>query len=765
MAGMAPERPGTVGSAPGGPGGGVGAGAAGAGGAGTGAAGTPRAPATGGPTGWKDDLRPLLDFRSAAIVGASPANEFALTLYRNLRQGGFSGPVYLVNPHRSEVLGEPCYASLDALPGPVDCAFITVRAERCAEAVEEVGRAGIPAAVVFATGFAEAGPEGRARQERLAEVALRHRVRLMGPNCMGLMNPRTGAMACGYHMPRAQPGHIAFISQSGLVFWSLCHNTRGVRFSYAVSCGNEAVLTLADYMRYVLQDPSTRVIALWIESLRDVPGFIAACEEARARGVPVVALKVGRSQAGDRLVRAHSGALAGSDAVYGAAFRKYGVARARNLDELLDTLELLSFIPELPAEGLAAVTDSGGERALLVDLAEDLGLRFPPVSPEGVERLAALFPGAPEVSNPIDIWQAGQGRYEELLGLCFETFGAEPGIGLCLVALDMLAGTPDAERYAQCTIEFRRSGRTPVAVLPHVAGAVDERQVERLRREGIPVLRGTEHGLRAVRHLIDLGRARRRPRAARPAPDPERRRRALELLARAGGRRVLTEAEAKELVRLYGIPVTPERLVRTPEEAVAAAEAIGYPVVAKVCSPRFPHKTDVGGVRLGLRDAGAVRAAFAELWRLLSAGEAGCAGGRDDRAAGGPGPEEGVLVQAMVQGGVEVLLGLARDPQFGPVLTLGGGGVTAELYADVRLLLPPLSEEEVLEELAQLRLHRLLAGFRGRPPADAAALARAAVALSAMALELEDHLAEVDINPLLVQERGAVAVDALVVLR
>lgn len=702
---------------------------------------------------WRSDLAPLLDFRSAAIVGISPRGGYATGLYQNLRQGGFRGPIYLVNPKYDEVLGQPCYPSLAALPERVDCVFISLPAARVVDVVRDAGEAGIPAAVVFATGFVDAGtPEGKAMQEELIRVARHYGIRLQGPNCMGHANVRTGAMGCGYHMPAGlQPGGVAFLSQSGLVFWSVVHNTRDIRFNYVVSCGNEAVLGLGDYMRYILADPETRVIGLWVEGLRDVPGFLEACALAREKGVPVVALKVGRSSMGEAMARAHSGALAGSDKVYDAIFRKHGVIRVRNLNEFLDTLELLGSIRSLPAEGLGGMTDSGGERALMTDLAEDLGLRFPACSPEGVQRLSTLFPGAAEVSNPIDIWSTGQGAYEDLLGLCFDTFSDEPEIGLCIVGLDMLNLAPDTVSYADCTIRYHLSGRKPVAVIANLTNALDETQVARIRAAGVPVLRGTEDGLRAVRHLIDWQRFLRRPITPVPAPVPGRRAQALDLLARCGDRKVLTEAESKALLTLYDIPSTRERLVRTADEAVAAAADIGYPVAAKICSPRFPHKTEVGGVKLALRDEAAVRAACADLLAIL----------------GKVGEAEGVLVQEMVGGGVEALAGMSRDAQFGPVLTVGSGGILVELIKDVRLLVPPVTAAEVLAELEELKLHKLLNGFRGRPKADSAALARAMAGLSDLAIELGDQIAEIDINPLMIMPdgQGVRVADALVICR
>lgn len=703
-------------------------------------------------TGWKHDLAPLLDCKTVAIVGVSPKGGYAYDLYHNLRAGGFGGPIYLVNPNYATILDQPAYPSLSALPERVDCAFISVPAHRVLPVVEDAGQSGIPAAVVFATGFADGGAEGKAMQDQLVRLADQYGIRVMGPNCMGFANTAAGALGCGYHMPTGMPrGGAVFLSQSGLVFWSLVHNTRGIGVRYAVSCGNEAVLGVADYMRYALQDPAVKVIACWIEGLRDVPGFLAACAEARAKSVPVVAIKVGRSSMGEQIARAHSGALAGSDQVYGAVFRKHGIIRVHSLDELLDTVELLSCITETPAEGLGGMTDSGGERALMTDIGEDLGLAFPACSPAGAERLTALFPGAREVSNPIDFWSTGQGRYEDLLGLCFDVFSDEADIGLCIVGLDLLHGAPDTAQYADCTIAYHRSGRKPVAVVSNLAGAMDEAQVARIRAAGVPVLRGTDHGLRAVRHLMDWQQFRRRPAPTPYAADPDRRAQALALLSRCGDRKVLTEAESKALLALYGVTPTREQVVRSAAAAVAAAGAIGYPVAAKLCSPRFPHKTEVGGVRLHLRDAAAVEAAFRDLWAIL----------------GAAGPDDGILIQQMVGGAVEALAGLSTDAQFGPVVTVGSGGILVELMKDVRLLVPPVSRAEVSAELAHLKLHQLLSGFRGRPAADADALAAALVGLAELAVELQDQVAEVDINPLMVLPagQGARVADALVIRR
>lgn len=700
-------------------------------------------------------LRCLLRPTAVAVVGATPRSMAEVTI-RNLRHAGYGGAIYPVHPRRDEAYGLPCYPSLAALPAPVDCVVVAVNRHNCVRAMEEIAAAGIRAAVVYASGFTE-DAEGQDVQRRLAEVARAAGIAVCGPNCMGLLHVPSGTMLTGYDVPPAmQPGAVAAIVQSGSVFYALAFNTRVVRFNYLISSGNEAVTDLCDHLEAVLDDAETRVVALFVEGIRRPERFLELVERAHAREVPLLALKVGRSQAAARFAIAHTGSLAGSDAVFDAVCRARGILRVHDLDEMLDAAGALASGTRLPAgAGMAAVTDSGGERALLCDLAEGTGVHFPPLAPATRERLAAVLPFPEAISNPLDAW--GVGDYRATYRRCLQILAGDPAIDVVALATDTVAGASTAPAYVDAVIETARMTEKTVVLLSNVSSGQDEPSVAHAQAEGVPVLRGATTGLRVITHMAALGRFRRR-RAARSAVSPLApgdlaALRADLLTRRERGEMVLDEHTAKRVLARYGIPTARERLVFSQAEAEEAVAALGGPVALKVCSSRLPHKSEAGGVMLGLNNRAEAGAAYNALARRF---------GSLDDGRGVP-----ALVQEMVEDGLETIVGLSRDPQWGLVIAFGLGGVLVELLRDVRLALPPLDDEGAEEMLAAIGAAALLRGYRGAPPRDRAALRAALLGLSALALDLGDLIEEVDVNPLLAlaEGRGARAVDALLRLR
>jgi acetate---CoA ligase (ADP-forming) len=704
-------------------------------------------------------LVPLLEPRSVAVVGASARpGSFGDQLVAQLLSGGYRGGVHLVNPRYPEVAGRPCHPSLADLPGPVDLAVLAVPNAALEAQLRAAAAAGIPAAVIFASCL---DPPDLA--ERLAAIAREAGMAVCGGNGMGFFNLEQSLRVCGYPEPAGlAAGPVAAVSHSGSVFSALLHNDRGLRFNLVVSAGNELVTSAAAYLDHALELPSTRVVALFLETVREPAAFRAALAKAAARTIPVVALKVGQGRAARAMVAAHSGALAGEDGAYQALFDAYGVARVATLDELADTCELLAGRRAGPG-ALAAIHDSGGERAHLLDVAERLRVPLAELSETTRARLeAVLEPGLP-ATNPLDAWGTGNDA-DRIFAACIRALLEDPATAALALNLDLTTEpTPDTS-YTGLAIEAAAGTDKPVAVIANLASAVDPAETDTLRAAGVPVLEGTATGLAAMGHLLAyrdfLARrsatlphrgTRHRRVGVRHARERWRRRlseagRPLGELAEAGapsgGPEPLDEAEGLALLAAWGVPVVAAEVAASLEQALAAAGRVGWPVALKTAAPGVVHKSDVGGVLLGLDGPDRVAAAYKDLAARL-------------------GPR--VTVAAMAGPGVELALGVVADPQFGPLLMVAAGGVLVEVLGDRRFALPPVDRRQARAMLDRLAARPLLDGVRGGPPADLDAVAQAVVDLSVLAVDLGDRLAALDVNPLVAGPDGCVAADALVV--
>ena len=704
-------------------------------------------------------LTPLLEPRSLAVVGASARpGSFGDTLVAQLLAGGYRGAVHLVNPRYREVAGRPCHPSLADLPEPVDLAVLAVPNAALEAQLTAAAAAGIPAAVIFASCVDDEPHRAVALAERLAAIARDAGMAVCGGNGMGFFNLEQRLRVCGYPEPaELEPGPVAVVSHSGSVFSALLHNRRGLRFNLVVSAGNELVTSAAAYLDHALDLPGTRVVALFLETVREPAAFRAALAKAAARAIPVVALKVGRAPAARAMVAAHSGALAGEEGAYQALFDAYGVAQVATLDELADTCELLAGRRAVPG-GLAAIHDSGGERAHLLDVAERVGVGFAAISEATRARLAAVLePGLPP-TNPLDAWGTGNDA-DQIFAACVAALLEDPATGALALNLDLTTEPTPETSYTGLAVDALASTAKPVAVLANLASAVDPAEAATLRAAGVPVLEGTATGLAAFGHLfayrdfLARGGAVDNPAHPRPGPAtlPHRGTRrgsaALEAVrerwwARLGEGRPLDELEALALLGDWGIPVVAAEVATDLEGALAAAGRIGWPVALKTAAPGVAHKSDVGGVRLGLDGPERLAAAYADL-------------------AGRLGPR--VLVAAMAGPGVELALGVVADRQFGPLVMVAAGGVLVEVLRDRRFALPPVDHGRALAMLDRLAVRPLLDGVRGGPPVDRDAVADAVVRLSTLAVDLGDRLAALDVNPLVAGPGGCLAVDALVV--
>jgi acyl-CoA synthetase (NDP forming) len=638
------------------------------------------------------------------------------------------------------VQGVPCVPALADLDEPVDLVILAVANARLEDQMRAAAAAGARAAVIFASAHEGTAEQAEPLTVRLAGIAHRAGMAICGANCMGFLNVETGLRALGFEEREdLAPGGVTWISHSGSAFTALLHADRGLRFNLAVSAGQELTTTVSDYLEYALERPSTRVAALFLETVRDPGGFVRALSNAAERDIPIVALKVGREEAARPLIAAHSGALAGEDGAYEAVFESHGVARVATMEEMADTLELLVAGRGAARGGLAAIHDSGGERAHLVDAAAEAGVPLAHISQETRARLAeVLDPGLPAV-NPVDAWGTGH-EFDRVFVECARALLEDRDTAALAFAVD-LAGEDLQAGYARVAEEMWSATDKPVAVLCSLSSAIEPEAARRVRAAGIPVLEGTATGLAAFRHLFVDRDRRGLPPVERPPSAPEEIR--TRWRSRIGEGGPLPEIEALELIGAYGVPVVAARPASDLGDAVRAAEDIGWPVALKTAG-HVGHKTDVDGVRLGLAGPDQLEAAYRDL-------------------AGRLGPQ--VTVAGMAGPGVELSLGIVRDEQFGPLVMVGAGGVLIEVLRDRRFGLPPLDRPRARRLLDGLRIRPLLDGVRGASSTNVDAVADAVVALSALALDLGADLDAVDVNPLIAGPSGCVAVDALVIPR
>jgi acetate---CoA ligase (ADP-forming) len=688
------------------------------------------------PTQTHSAVTAMLEARSVALVGASARpDSLGARMIAEMARSPSHPRTYLVNPRYSAIDGAPCLPDLAAVPEPVDLTLLAVPDRALEQQLSAAARSRARSAVIFGNAFDPPGRTGL--RSRLAAIAADAGMALCGAGCMGFVNVARGLRAIGYVEPDPlSSGPVGLVTHSGSVFSALLRTRRGFGFSLAVSSGQELVTTAADYARYALRLAETRVLALVLEAIRDAPGLRAVLADALAADVPVVLLSVGASQAGQALVSAHSGALAAADGAWEALAAAYGLHRVRDLAELADTLELFAAgRPAAPGTGIATVHDSGLERAHAADLAAELSVPFADLAPATHTRLAQVLDPGLDPANPLDVWGTGRDT-EPLFAACLSALADDPAVAAVALAVDLVPEFDGDESYPQAVLTAAAGTAKPVAVLAGLPSAVDQAAAARLRAAGVPVLESTRTGLLALRHLLDAAHFR----AGRPSPPPARE------PARAPRKDPLPAGgpELFGLLREYGIPAVRSEAAASRDAALAAAGAIGYPVVVKTDEPGIAHKSDVGGVRLGLAGPAEAGAAYDDLAARL-------------------GPR--VVVCETAPPGTELALGIVTDPALGPLLVVGAGGVLVEILAERVVLLAPVTRSAALAALARLRIAPVLAGSRGQPATDLGAIADAVTGLSRLACDLGDALEALDINPLICAPAGPVAVDALLIPR
>jgi acetate---CoA ligase (ADP-forming) len=701
------------------------------------------------------DLSPFFAPTSVAIVGASnDTTALRGRIPMQMLKGGYEGPVWPVHPRETEIQGLKTYASMKDLPGKLDLALICIPSSGVLEAVEQAAGAGARAAFVFSGGFAEEeGDENKDLQARLTETARRCGILVAGPNGVGLLSADSRLAATfspsiswenfeaarGDHSkPRA-----AVIAQSGGLAFSISLRgaARGLSFSKIVSSGNEADVDAVDFLEHMIDDPGTQIIIMFLESIRRGPEFMAAAKRARAVGKSIIVTKVGRTAAGSRAAASHTASMTGTDAVADAVFRHCGVVRVDDIDELIDVALACAMCPPAKGNRVGIVTVSGGVGGWMSDILSMQGLAVPEFSPALQAKLREFLPSFAAVFNPIDV-TAGSGNTDHQIR-SLETVAADDDID-ALVVVVALSAEASLKRLEE---RYRAAAATKTKPILFFSYPLpNPGTVPWLAEMGYPVYLSLRGCARALAALVEQGKPlpeMSSATSASPKPTPP------ELLETG---QTLTEHESKRLLDAYAIPGPAQTLVRTADEAVAAAKALGYPVALKIQSRSIAHKTEMGGVRLGLTDEKSVREAFIRIIESARYGAPFAA-------------IQGLLVQRMAPTGLEALAGVVNDPVFGPMVTVGLGGIHTEIFKDVASAPAPLDEAQALELLQRLKAWPLFAGARGAAPADAKAMARTVAALSRFAWDHRAHIAEIDLNPIFVHAdgKGVSVADALIV--
>ena len=692
------------------------------------------------------NLQALLSPRSIAIVGASAdLSKINGRTLRFLQEKGYRGRIYPVNPKYEQIAGLRCYSDIAALPESPDLAVVAVPAAQVLPAVRDLAQRGARAAIIFSSGFSEMGKAGRALELDVAAAARATGLRLCGPNCLGLINAYDHIIATFGQFAEGPtpPGPVGFVTQSGAFGTAIAAlaRRRALGLGYFINTGNECDVDFVQMMRAVLDDERVAVGAGYVEGIRDGGGLKALAEHALTLGKPLTLTKVGRTAAGSKAAASHTGALAGADAVFEGVIRGLGVIRARNEEHMLDIIDVLSSC-KLPAgRGLGILTQSGGAGVLMADRAEEVGLQVTELAPHTRAALSKVIPAFGTTGNPVDV----TGQFvanPELLYDSARIIMADPGVHVGIIWLQLMDAHVD--RLIEIFNEINNIVTKPWLVC---WVAAPEAALAKMRAAGIAVLRGAEPAVDAIAALVRYAEARRNwldDQAART----EIKLPALVLPASTGA---VDSIAGQRLLQSFGVPTAAARLATTADEAVAAAQALGYPVVMKIESPDILHKTEAQGVALNLQADAAVRAAFGRLIGNAKQFKT------DARIAG-------VLLQEMAQGDVELVIGLKRDPTFGLVVMVGLGGVLIEVFKDVVFRAAPVTEAEALRMLDELRSRVILDGVRGRPAVDKVALANMISAVSRLGAAAGTRLAELDLNPVLAGPKGVTAVDWLIQL-
>jgi acyl-CoA synthetase (NDP forming) len=710
------------------------------------------------------DLKYFLSPRSIAVIGASGSfDTISGKPVRFLKEQGYQGKVYPVNPKYEDLLGYRCYKSILDVPEPVDLALLAVNYKLVLPSLKDCIKKGVRFVTIFSSGFAESGEEGRALQKQIADLAKESGMGICGPNCQGSVDLKTkaiGGFSASLGVKPLHIGPIGYVTQSGALGYSIFSLAQeaGVGFTYIASTGNEVDLHTLDFMEFMLEDPDTRMVISYLEGIKDGRQFIRIADRALELGKPIVTVKAGRSDVGQKAASSHTASLTGSDAVCDAFFRQKGIIRVGDIEAMIDIAALMQRVPALP-EGrrLGIITTSGGGGILVADEAIDLKLEIPELDPETKKTIMAVIPAYGSALNPVDVTAQVINEAEDFQKV-LKAMVDYPEIDALVIVVTQITGAP-GRRMAEDIVKMSRVTSKPITVAWTTADLLVGDNLKVLSEGGIQYYKSPVRAVRAMGALMSYSafrkahRARAGAAAKAGAVPAGARDKAAALLARALTTS-LTEHQSKELLALYGIPITKETVAVSEAQAVEAADGIGYPVAVKLDSPDILHKTEAGGLKLNIKTVAELKTAYRQVME-------------NARRYNPKARINGALIQEMVSGGTEVIIGVNNDPQFGPTVMFGLGGIFVEILKDVSLRVAPLGLEDALEMIREIKGYKILSGARGRAKADISSIADTLVRVSRLALDLETHLSELDINPLLVlpEGRGVRVADALAIRR
>ncbi len=694
--------------------------------------------------------------QSIAIIGASP-NVKALNgmLLKYLLRHNYGGQIYPVNPKYQEISGLKCYPRLADIPGPVDMVLVAIAAKNILPTLEQCAAKGVKSAVVYSSGFAETGEAGRETQEEINTYCQEKGIALCGPNCLGTVNLLENTVVASSPVLEDElvKGSVGFVSQSGAFGFVTFHQAQDehVGFTYLVTTGNEAVLGTADLIEYMVEDDATKAVICYMEGLKDGDKFKGVAKKALAGGIPLVVFKVGKTEAGIKAIASHTAALAGSDNIFDAFFRQKGIVRATDSDALIDFAKIFANGRRAKGRGAAILSTSGGAGIMSVDTFLEYGMEIPDLTEESTQAISKIIPSYGSALNPVDVTAQifGEPAYMQQ---CLQVLVDDPNVDYLLVSLSTVGGET-AERIAEGLISVYNNTEKPIAVSWGASERLVGTAYARLGEAGIPLYKQPIRCARALAALANYSMLEQdfanNPDFTEMLPSGEEKAVWRDLLKNFPGE-TLTEDQSKKLLDQAGIPVTREILVDEEEKAVAAAAEIGYPVVLKVMSPKILHKTEAGVLAIGIENEVQLRQSYREIYAkaLIKVTAADISG---------------VLVQEMAPKGIEAVIGVKNDPQFGPTIMFGLGGILVEVLKDVTFKIAPLSRADARSMLQEIKGKKMLAGFRGQPAIHEETLVDTILQVSQLAYALKDEVAEMDINPIVLYPDGLKVVDALII--
>lgn len=702
-----------------------------------------------------ETLEPLFNPKSVAVLGAS-TNPYKIGYIqlKSLLDGGFTGAIYPINPKASEIEGLACYPSITAVPEEVDLAIFCVSAEQIQDSLKECAKNNVKAAIIFASGFSEIGEEGVKLQQELADIAEENGIRIIGPNCVGLVNTMNGMIGTFSPAILAVPLHeekaVGYVSQSGAfgVLTYMAAAQKGLSFNYFASVGNEMETEFSDVVEYMIHDPKTKVITGYLEGAKNTKKLRRLAGEALDRKKPIVLMKTGRSSAGSRAAASHTGSLAGSDLIYDAFFRQSGIVRVDDYEDII-TFSKLFLSNKLPkGKNTVLITSSGGRGINEADRCEGLGLNIIPLCEETVTEIKKHIPSFASASNPIDLTAAASVTNPELFIAPLRALVADPDVHNIILTEFPLGWEAD-NPYLQELIDICKNSDKFVFITTFpLEGMSVPKGKEELEKNGIPVIPGDINPIKGLAKLVEYSERYRKHQQTTLQEDDSPKQQ-IHLSLQTGP--TLSESQATEILDLYEIPTTRRTIATTVDEAVQFANSIGYPVVLKVDSADIPHKTEADAIRLNVQNEHEVMKAFTEIYQNATNYKADA-------------HINGISVQEMLPEGTEVIIGATKDPNFGPVIMFGLGGIFVEVFKDISFRVAPLTRADAVEMIEEVKGKALLKGARGKAHADIEAIIEVLLKVSKLVTENEAIIEELDINPLFVYEEGIKAADAMIVV-